>query len=232
MSTGLVRSGSSPGLGSFDRALLFVSIACGALYLVTQSLRPYTGSVVIKQLAIFPLALLAFRALRGGDGLLLGLALAFSGLGDMFLGIEGENLFTYGLGSFLIAHLFYVALFTRNLPRPLDLRMGSKLLIFLLLLYSASMTAWLGPSLGPLAVPVIFYMSAISAMCLTAILAGFRTRLVLSGALLFMLSDSLIAVAKFKMPIEHANYLVWATYYCGQLAIATGFLREKMGSGR
>jgi uncharacterized membrane protein YhhN len=228
MCTGVVRSGP----GYLNRALLSVSIACGALYLATQSLRPYAGSVVIKQLAIFPLALVAFRALRGADGLLLGLALAFSGLGDMLLGIEGENLFTYGLGSFLIAHLFYVALFTRNLPRPLGLGTGRKLLIFLLLLYSAAITTWLGPALGPLAIPVIFYMSAISAMCLTAILAGFRTSLVVLGALLFILSDSLIAVAKFKMPIEHGNYLVWATYYCGQLAIATGFLREKLGPGR
>lgn len=228
MSSGVVRSGSRPGFGSFERLLLLTSITCGLVYLATQSLRPYSGSVVIKQLAIFPLALLALRALRGADGLLLGLALAFSGLGDMFLGIEGENLFVYGLGSFLIAHLFYVALFTRNIPRPLDLGIWKKLLIFLLLAYSASVTMWLGPDLGPLAIPVIFYMSAISAMCLTAILAGFRTPFVVAGAVLFIISDSLIAINKFKMPVDYNNYLVWATYYIGQLAIATGFLREKL----
>jgi uncharacterized membrane protein YhhN len=228
MSTGVIRSGSRAGLGSFERLLLFVSIICGLVYLATQSLRPYTGSVVIKQLAIFPLALLAVRALRGADGILLGLALAFSVLGDTFLGIEGENLFVYGLGSFLIAHLFYVALFTRSIPRPLDLGIRSKLLIFLLLAYSASVTMWLGPDLGPLALPVIFYMSAISAMCLTSILAGFRTPLVVAGAVLFIISDSLIAINKFKMPIDYAAYLVWSTYYIGQLAITTGFLREKL----
>ncbi len=231
MTTGAVRGDSRPGLGHFERALLFMSVACGLLYLSTQGLRPYAGSVIIKQLAIFPLALLALRALRGADGLLLGFALAFSGLGDMFLGIEGANLFIYGLGSFLIAHLFYIALFARNLPRPLDQRAGRKVLIFIQLLYSAAITMWLGPDLGPLAMPVIFYMSAITAMCLTAVLAGFRTPLVVAGAVLFIISDSLIAINKFKMPIDHNDYLVWSTYYFGQLAIAWGFLREKMGQG-
>lgn len=229
MSTGEGVSGSRLRLGAFEWALLFLSLACGLIYLGTQGLRPYAGSVVIKQLAIFPLALLALRVLRGADGVLLGLALGFSGLGDIFLGIEGENLFVYGLGSFLIAHLFYVALFTRNLPHPVELGIGRKLLIFILLAYSAAMMMWLGPNLGPLAIPVIIYMSAISAMCLTAILDGFRTPFVVAGALLFIISDSLIAVNRFKMPIEHVDYLVWAIYYFGQLAIAVGFIREKMG---
>ncbi|HYP29892.1 MAG TPA: lysoplasmalogenase [Blastocatellia bacterium] len=231
MSTGAVRGDWGLGLGYFERALLFISMACGLLYLATQGLRPYSGSVVVKQLAIFPLALLALRALRSADGVLLGMALAFSGLGDMFLGIEGANLFVYGLGSFLIAHLFYLALFTRTVPRPLDLRAGRKALIFILLIYSAAMTMWLGPDLGPLAMPVIFYLSAITAMCLTAVLAGFRTPLVAAGAVLFVISDSLIAVNRFKMPIDHSDYLVWSTYYFGQLAIAWGVLREKMGPG-
>jgi uncharacterized membrane protein YhhN len=229
MSTGEGVSGLRPRLGAFEWALLLLSITCGLLYLGTQGLRPYAGSVIVNQLAIFPLALLALRVLRGADGVLLGLALGFSGLGDMFLGVEGENLFVYGLGSFLIAHLFYVALFARSLPHPVRLGMGGKLLVFILLAYSAAITTWLGPDLGPLAIPVIIYMSAISAMCLTAILDGFRTPLVVAGALLFIISDSVIAINKFKMPVEHADYLVWATYYVGQLAIATGFIREKMG---
>ena len=93
-----------------------------------------------------------------------------------------------------------------------------------------SLLIWLWPSLGGLRLPVLAYICVITAMGVMSLLAGFPSWIVPAGALLFMLSDSLIAVGKFKHPIRYDNYLIWCTYYVGQVCIAVGFLRYRGGS--
>ena len=92
-------------------------------------------------------------------------------------------------------------------------------------LYALAFALWLAPSLGPLKIPVALYMCAITAMVITAIRSRFGRR-VASGAMLFLVSDSLLAVAKFQAPFTWHDYLVWATYYAAQYLIATGALRD------
>ena len=100
--------------------------------------------------------------------------------------------------------------------------------MILVLLYTLTISSWLLPSLGSLIVPVAIYMCAITAMVLTAILARFSTHWIVAGTILFLASDSLLAVNKFKTPIFYRDYLVWATYYAAQFAICFGFLHEKL----
>src|SRR5215470_17226816 len=97
-----------------DRLLVLASATSGAVYFFTTGLHPFPGSVFIKAMSILPLALLAFRLPGNTDGRILGASLLFSCLGDVFLGIDSRRLFLYGLGSFLIAHLLYIVLFTRS----------------------------------------------------------------------------------------------------------------------
>ena len=219
---------SSRRFATSDKLLLGVSLACGIAYLIARGLEPYPANVIVKALSVSPLALLAFHLLRNRDGLILGVSLLFSSLGDVFLALDGEKLFVFGLGSFLIAHLLYVALFVRNWPKPLRASVAQKILVAILSLYSAAMLVWLWPNLGSLGLPVAVYLCAITAMGVMATLAGFQTRWTVIGALLFILSDSLIAIGKFKSPVAAGDYLVWGTYYLGQLLIVLGFLREKM----
>ena len=218
---------ASRRLDTVDCLLLGLSLACGAAYLVTRGLPAFTGSVVIKVLSVAPLALFAFRMLRDRDGLLLANSLSFSTLGDMFLGIDGEKLFVFGLVSFLLAHLLYIVLFARNRPKPVIASAGQKIIIALVMIFSAAMFAWLWPNLGDLKLPVAAYLCAITGMGVTATLAGFRAPWVVIGAMLFIVSDSMIAVGKFKSPIEYGDYLIWSAYYVGQLFITLGFIREK-----
>jgi uncharacterized membrane protein YhhN len=215
---------ASRRLDAVDRLLLALSLACGAAYLITRGMPEFPGSVVIKVLSIAPLGLIAFRMLRDRDGLMLGNSLSFSTLGDMFLGLDGEKLFVFGLASFLIAHLLYIVLFVRN---SIDARAGQKALAALLIIFSSVMFVWLWPNLGDMKLPVAAYLCAITGMGAAAILAGFRAPWIMIGAMLFIVSDSMIAIGKFKSPIEYSNYLIWATYYIGQLFIALGFIREK-----
>ena len=92
--------------------------------------------------------------------------------------------------------------------------------------FSAVVSAWIVPSVGPLAVPVLLYIAALTTMVSLAILAGFEQPWVAAGALLFLLSDALLAIDKFKTPVPLRDLLVWTTYYLGQCGIALGFLES------
>ncbi|MGD0298791.1 MAG: lysoplasmalogenase [Bryobacteraceae bacterium] len=200
--------------------LRWLSIVCGFLYLVTQPWQPYTGSVVVKGLSVGPLALLAFFA----GSPMLGAALALSTLGDVLLDLDPAGLFVFGLGSFLVAHLVYISVFIRDRRRMVPLGGPRVLLAILVLLCSAAVSGWLLPSLGDLIVPVAIYMCAITAMVIAAILGRFENPWVAVGAILFLISDSLLAINKFKTPVPYRDFLVWSTYYTGQYGIAIGFL--------
>ncbi len=227
---------------ALDRGLLLLSIICSFFYLATQSFRPYPGSVLLKILSVAPLAVIAFRALeepstnprgvewlRDRDNLILGMALAFSSLGDAFLDIGPESLFLQGLLAFLVAHLIYILLFVRNWVRPLRPRGWQLGILAAVLIYSMLLSQWLAPSLGAVAGPVMLYVCVITVMVLSATLAEFSKPWIYSGVILFLISDSIIAVNKFKSPVPFGGYLVWVTYYLAQYGIAIGFLREKLG---
>jgi uncharacterized membrane protein YhhN len=204
------------------RVLRWLSVASGLLYLVTQPWQPYPGSFIVKGLSVGSLAVLAF--VSGSP--ILGFGLALSSLGDVLLDLDPGRLFVYGLGSFLVAHVVYTCLFVRNRRRPMAPGVAQVLAVVIVLLYSVAVCSWLLPSLGDLIVPVAIYMCAITAMVVSAILARFSNAWIAVGAILFLISDSLLAVNKFKTPIPYRDLLVWSTYYLGQYAIAAGCLDE------
>jgi len=221
--------GNQPGKADWiDRFLLAVSLICATIYLVTQPAQPFAGSAIIKSLAVSPLAVVAIRRLRDRNGLLLGAALLLSAAGDLILGIGPNRLFVFGLGAFLFVHLLYIALFVSN-RNPFAPGGARRLIAPLPAVYASAMLVWLAPGLGNFRILVPVYICVITAMSVMSLLAGFRTWWVPVGAMLFMLSDSLIAVNKFKYPIRYDNYLIWCAYYAGQCCIALGFLRERSG---
>jgi len=211
-------------------------------YLATRGVQPFPGSIALKALSMAPLAVLTFRVLgsaerrpdgagwlRGRDHLILTAALAFSCLGDILLALGPRRHFIHALRAFLFAHLAYILLFTRAWPRPLRPSGGQVVLTVLVLVYSVLLSSWLSSGLGAQAVPVLIYSGAITVMTVSTILAGFSRPFVWIGAMLFMISDSLIAAGRFRTPVPLAVYLIWPTYYLGQYGIAIGFLREKCG---
>jgi uncharacterized membrane protein YhhN len=60
----------------------------------------------------------------------------------------------------------------------------------------------------------------------TASRANYRSRWVSLGALLFLISDSLLGAGRFKLQIPWSGYVVWTTYYLGQCGITLGVLDE------
>ncbi len=222
-----------------------LSIVSSVAFMATRALPPFPGVVVLKALSIAALAVVVLRVLGKGerargvrrrrrgprDSWILATALALSCLGDVFLQLGFRRYFLHGLVAFLLAHLTYVRLFTRSWPRPLQPSAGRTMLAALVLVYGLLMCAWMWTVLGRLLVPALAYAVAITAMVVSTILAGFSRPFVWVGALLFLISDSLLA-AGLRMSMPLAGLLIWPTYYLGQYGIAIGFLREQVAADR
>ena len=147
-------------------------------------------------------------------------ALVFSLVGDVFLMLPG-NYFIPGLASFLVAHLFYIALFRQG-----QVWFPSKRALAAVLAVGATMYAIVWGGLGDpvLKIAVAAYVSVISLMAAQAIgratvLGDAASRWVALGACIFMVSDSLIAINKFVTPVALSSLWILATYYCAQLLI-------------
>ncbi len=195
-----------------------LSLFLGGLYLVTLPFQRYPGSAAVKGLSISTLAAIAWL----GGNRLLSLALAASSIGDVLLDVGPVRLFVPGLAAFLTAHLFYTALFLRQRRRgDFGLRGLAALAAFV---YAAGFAFWLTPELGALRTPVYLYIAVIAAMVDCAFCAA-APWTVPAGAILFLISDSILAINKFKAPIPFAGVLIWSTYYAAQYLIATGVLQ-------
>lgn len=155
-------------------------------------------------------------------------AIIFSLGGDVFLLFDqsGGPTFILGLLSFLVAHLFYIVLFLHIKKSQLPQRSWNPWIISSLLLYVAILFYILSPNLGELKIPVVIYALVLSAMLITAIHAFHFTnnngKWVITGAFLFVISDSLLAINKFYTPFAFAGLAIISTYALAQFLIITG----------
>ena len=172
---------------------------------------------------------------------LLFLGLLFSIGGDTFLMFDGSLFFMFGLGCFLITHLFYIAaFFTFQSFSKKSIRQNT-LLILILIVYLFSLMSYLWDDLEGLKIPVAIYGTVISTMAFAAanlrIGISKRTFIILfSGVLLFILSDSIIALSKFKseaLVIPHRDLIVMTSYIIAQYLIVSSALNiNKLGIKR
>ena len=157
--------------------LFLVSAAASLTFLLARPLTAGDWPVIFKVLSILLLSVLGFRVVG-----LLGGALALSSLGDFLLGVrrlgrlDGESLFLLGLGSFLIAHLVYIALFHKFRAwvwwKPSPARVLGVLAILVAL---GSVLGILQQSLGSMLIPVVVYSLVLSCMGISAMLADLGT---------------------------------------------------------
>ncbi|MWV13009.1 lysoplasmalogenase [Pseudomonas sp. R-28-1W-6] len=153
-----------------------------------------------------------------GSGLLLSLA------GDLLLEWPAD-LFVFGLGAFLLAHLAYLLAYLGACRRPAPVA-----LLLAGLVAGGMFTLLASSGLGELLLPVALYSLAIGCMLWRALarlgMAGSARSswLAAGGALLFVLSDSLIGLNRFVAPFEGARYAIILSYWLGQWGIAASVL--------
>jgi len=158
------------------------------------------------------------------------LVLLFSLLGDILLLFVAKNdiFFLLGLASFLIAHIFYIIFFHH--VRVREKIKGKPWLSVSVLIYYAFLIAFLSPHLGDMRIPVLVYGVVISFMLMLALHMLFLKnktagQWMMAGALLFVISDSVLAVNKFYQPFEGAAVIIMLTYGLAQLFIVKGAIR-------
>lgn len=150
--------------------------------------------------------------------LLIIIGLVFCMVGDYTL-----QWFLFGLTSFLIGHIFYIFAFSSTNERQVPT--WAKIV---LLVYGASMAVWIVGTVFSsgdvvLGFAVIAYISVILTMGWTAIKTGSTFATI--GALLFIASDSYLAVDKFVMPLPFSHEFIMLTYYSAQILIALSILQ-------
>jgi uncharacterized membrane protein YhhN len=179
------------------------------------------------------LALLAWLGVNGGfQGPMLwfALGLLFSLGGDVFLMLPHEQ-FIAGLISFLIGHICYLIGFNST---GLVINAASLILLMVVLftgyrVYRRVATGLQAHGNSKLKLPVLVYSIVISLMLFSALTTLIRSdwRILAavfasSGALLFFISDSTLALNKFVSPIPNGRVIVMITYHLGQILIALG----------
>lgn len=157
-------------------------------------------------------------------------ALCFSWLGDVLLLFQENNqlFFMLGLASFLIAHIFYIIFFHQL--RIKESVKGNPWLMVIVVVYYGALITILSPYLGDMKWPVRVYGIVISFMFMLAMhmlfikdkIAG---RWTMVGALLFVISDSVLAINKFYQPFEGASIVIMLTYGLAQLFIVYGAIK-------
>lgn len=220
-----------------NRTFLYVFFAVAAAEILIHVLGMKEFSLSIKPLIVPSLAALYFQNVNSKNALF-AIALFFCWAGDVFLLFDhlNELFFMGGLASFLVAHILLFFLYGKlritkgeraGLNGPQRARLS-----FPVILGGTGLISVLYPTLGGLKIPVIIYAVALMLMVLQSIYRyGFTSSQsfwnVCIGALLFMLSDSLLAINKFYQPIAYAGILVIATYMAALYFIVRGVIAHE-----
>lgn len=204
---------------------LYASILLSFLFFITIQFPKLKGRWIIKGFSILLLSIFAYYNCINSIALFFAISLFFSSLGDIFLCIHEEKLFIQGLFSFLVSHILYSIAFYSQFNSNLVLTKIHFILNITLVVYAVIMSKILTPKLGNLKIPVYIYMSALIIMGIGAIHTGFSNYILISGVILFIISDSFLAIQKFLRTFKGINHLIWLTYYLGQLFIVFGALK-------
>lgn len=155
------------------------------------------------------------------------LGLVCSLAGDVFLLYDGTRPFLLGLVSFLAAHILYIIGLNPTLPPPQAYWLLIPCFAFGVAAAVAPVRALRAKRQTALIPPALVYGLAITLMLFSAWATLYRPDwstprqlLVILGATLFFISDSLLARNRFVGAFPYAALAVIITYHLGQMALA------------
>lgn len=201
---------------------------------------------ILKPLAMLLLIGWTLSAAGGGFDLLLLLlvsAQVFDLVGDVFLLLR-QRWFLLGLSAFLVGHLVYIALMSWYIYQAISqsglpsgwiwwLAMVAVLLVAMLVLFYQL----IAPKSPRLTMPLVLWTSIqvygwiLAGLVIASILVLITAKpisglslFLLLGALLFFISDSLLAYDRFKRKMPTVRVWIMITYHLAQFSLAIGFL--------
>jgi uncharacterized membrane protein YhhN len=218
-----------------NRVLSLLYFLIGIIAIILLDKPSFYPGFIAKSLIIPALMILFFvnfNSLSNRLHLYIFTALFFSWAGDITLEFttKNENFFIIGLLCFLIAHLMYLVAFLKT-PGENTILSKRVYLLIPVLIYGAGLVCYLYRDLAEMRLPVILYATVILSMLAAAInrkdkvnVASFY--MVLTGAILFVISDSAIAVNKFSHHFGSSGIVIMATYIVAQYLIVTGYFYQ------
>lgn len=154
--------------------------------------------------------------------------IVFAWIGDLALMGEGDTAFHVGIAAFLVMQVCYLVAFLR-VPGP-GLVRAWKIALLPYVLIWIGINVVISAGVGDMRIPVLVYSAVALAMAVAALDLVLRLPQRLAwrtagGALLFVVSDALIAMTAFGPLTESAGWsaVVMATYIAAQGLIVTGF---------
>jgi len=217
------------------RILSIFYFIVGALFIVANYCQLTDTAFVSKVLIMPPLMVIFILNLKLASNRLhkyMFAGLFFSWVGDVLLEVPGggEVMFMAGLGGFLISLVLYAVVFFAT-PGKNEIFHSRFYLLIPVLLYGLGMVLYLWDHLADMRLPVIVYDAAMISM-----LAGAISRIgkvnrtsyymVLAGAILFIISDSILALNKFVNPVTLSTLIIMGTYIAAQWLITTGYIKQ------
>jgi uncharacterized membrane protein YhhN len=208
------------------KVLTVIYILIGITYTVLDSHLSSIPGLVLKG-SIIPFLIIIYQLnARQNFRITILAALLFSWAGDVILCFS----FIPGLACFLLAHVMYVIAFLKTSGKS-ELITKRIYLLFPVILYGAGLLCLLYDNLDGMRLPMITYTMVILTMLIAAInrygkVSRLSFILVLAGAVLFVISDSLIALNKFGFPFVFSGVAVMTTYIAAQYLIVTGVLNQ------
>jgi uncharacterized membrane protein YhhN len=168
------------------------------------------------------------------------MAMLFSWIGDLLLLNDSNGFFMWGMFSFFIAHIFYIIFFFRL--HPLNLMKATEAILATIVLgvVGYQLYKFLQPELTQmpnLRFSLLGYASAIALMAILAtnVFANKSKRALavsyfIPGAALFIFSDTILVISKFKYPDESYLHVVTVMAYgYAQCLLAQGFTKHLKG---
>jgi uncharacterized membrane protein YhhN len=159
------------------------------------------------------------------------IAYFFSWVGDIVLLFSGPNFFLIGLGAFLLAHLSFIFVFQHIEDKNSIPILKEKVWLIIPFVAYGILLFWLlcYKLTYPMKIAITLYATTILTMAAMALNRKNRVPLtsfllVMSGAILFVSSDSLIAINKFYAKIPHSGLWVMSSYILAQFLIMIGLL--------
>jgi uncharacterized membrane protein YhhN len=223
-------------------SLAFAIILIAQLIMAAE---PRTAALVLGhfQYAVKPLITISlmiyltyYTQLKGRFSKRIFLGLAFGLIGDSLLMFEQkhETFFIGGLIAFLLGHIAYITAFYIDYKWQTKIQKKATLIAIAMLgLYCIGFYLVLSPTLGSLKIPVMIYAVVISLMTIMAVNRKGRVNsvsfnLIFFGALLFVLSDSILAYNRFVNPLLLSGVLIMLPYTVAQYLITMGAITRKL----
>ena len=213
-------------LGRLSIALSFLALASAGIAIAADLAEASVLTYIFKPVTIkliIGIAWLSYGMTISSYKMIIIIGLIFSLLGDVLL-MAPADLFIFGLAAFLVAQLLYTAAFIsvggfyRSIAAAIPFVLFGLIMGFILAL-----------DLDDMLIPTFIYMVVILVMAWQAWgqwqqTKETRARLAFIGAVLFVLSDTALAINRFTTPVVLAPLFVLGTYYPAQylIALSTG----------